>query len=137
MGDKRLVLAGLLAVALAGCEARSTEARPANAPSRTNADAEPTARPEPASLPLQPYEHEADTEYQNGLASMLEMSPVVGARIVTLIFRIGYATGLEEAANVQAYTDGQMSTLGCTTGFNLNDRSRMSNSQLTRHSRSP
>ena len=84
-------------------EASSHESRP------------PQSNSDPATS--EPFEHESDTEYQNGLAAMMSMAPVLGAKLVTSAFRIGYVTGLEEAGAYQRFVDGQIGSLGCMRGF--------------------
>ena len=67
--------------------------------------------PEPASQPAQPFEHEGDVEYQNGLAALLSMAPLLGPKLITSAFRVGYRTGLQEAGHFQASVDGDTGVL--------------------------
>jgi hypothetical protein len=76
--------------------------------------------PEGRSLPLiRPFdaEHEVDAEYENGLAELMPMAPVLGVPLVTAAYRAGYNTGLEEADTYQLFVDGEMRAVGCVEGF--------------------
>lgn len=111
--SRPLTLAALFGLMVACSACQGSEAAP------QTSLAQHAERPaEPASKPAaEPFEHEADTEYQNGLASLMYAAPVLGSKLVTSAFRIGYLTGVQEARAYQYYTDGGTGAIGCSAGF--------------------
>jgi hypothetical protein len=109
----------LLSAGLFGC-AETTPA-PANRPAEAGAETpKPMARSqpesEPAPKPLPPFEHSDDTEYQNGLAKLLVTASVLGAKAVTITYRWGYITGIQEAHLFEASLDSKIRSTGCLAG---------------------
>jgi hypothetical protein len=93
---------------------------PPNAPS----ERETTSAPETLQAPAeevrqsaQPFKHESDTEYENGLASLMSWATALGASRVTSAYRVGYMAGLYEARDYQAFSDGEIRGMACHTGF--------------------
>lgn len=105
-------------IALNGCAGpERAPATPDSEPTTATIRDEGAARRGAAAEPLPPFEHEADTEYANGIASMMTFAPVMGAKLVTADFQLGYLAGLGEARSYQFYMNGMIGTNGCLKGF--------------------
>jgi hypothetical protein len=108
--NPRTVCPALVTCLVLGCAGTEPRA-PANDETATE---QPRVKPTASS---EPFEHEGDTEYQNGLAEFMTMAPLLGRQLVTSVYQVGYLTGLQEARDFQAYMDGNVGGVGCLAGF--------------------
>jgi hypothetical protein len=109
---------GTMALACTACESTLPAAADGSFSAATADGAAPAIRP-----PLVPYAdsaglaHEADAEYQSGLADLMSLAPILGVPLVTSSYRAGYVTGLDEGDAYQSFVDAEMRALGCAEGF--------------------